>query len=349
MKALIYQGPKKLEIVEMPQPVPQKGELLLKIKACGICGSDVHGYLGITGRRLEPMIMGHEFSAEVVGLGEDTILGFNVGDRVAIQPCVSCWQCDKCKEGYNNVCENRNFMGAMDYNGAMAEYMCVPEKLAFKLPEGMSYSVGALIEALAVAYSGVKKAGNLEGKNVVIIGGGTIGQLVLMCAKVQNPKKIILSDLSEFRLTTAKELGADVTINPSGKNFTEEIYKAFDGEKADVAIEAVGIGPTVGQALDSLKSQGICVLIGNSAKNIQVNMQQIVTGEIKIFGSYLYTHEDFGETIAFIHKNKLDLSTLISKEISLEEAPQMFEDLTTQTEKYLKCIIKFEDMVGRRI
>ncbi len=343
MKALMYQGPKILKIIDMPQPIPKKGEILLKIKACGICGSDVHGYLGITGRRLEPMIMGHEFSAEIVGLGEDTKLGFKIGDRVTIQPCLSCWECDKCKEGYNNVCEHRNFMGAMDYNGALVEYMCVPEKQAYKLPKDMSYSVGALIEALAVAYSGVKKAGNLEGKNVVIIGGGTIGQLILLCAKAQSPKKIILSDLSEFRLLTAKKLGADDTINPGVGNFEEEVRDAFGGEKADVAIEAVGIGATVSQALDSLKSQGICVWVGNSAKTVEVNMQQIVTGEIKIFGSYLYTHEEFGEAIDFIHKNKLDLSTLISKEIVLEEAPKMFEELTTQTEKYLKCIVKFQD------
>jgi 2-desacetyl-2-hydroxyethyl bacteriochlorophyllide A dehydrogenase len=337
----MYKGPKQLEIVDMPQPIPQRDELLIKVKACGICGSDVHGYLGITGRRIAPMIMGHEFSGEVVGLGENVRLGYKVGDRVAIQPCVSCWECVKCKEGYNNVCENRNFMGAMDYNGAMVEYICVPEKQVYRLPQDMSYSVGALIEALAVAYSGVKKAGNLEGKNVVIIGGGTIGQLVLMCAKVQRPKKIILSDLSDNRLSIANTLGADVTINPRGKDFSEEVYKAFDGEKADVSIEAVGIGATVSQALDSLKSQGTCVLIGNSAKVIEVNMQQIVTRELKIYGSYLYTHEEFGETIDFIHNNNLDLSTLISKEISLEDAPQMFEALTTQTDKYLKCIIKF--------
>ncbi len=339
MKALMYQGPKKLEVVDIPQPIPQKGELLLKIKACGICGSDVHGYLGITGRRLAPMVMGHEFSAEIADLGEETKLGFKIGDRVAIQPCVSCWQCDKCKEGYNNVCEHRNFMGVLDYNGAMTEYICVPEKQAYKLPDDISYNVGALIEALAVAYSAVKKAGNLEGKNVVIIGGGAIGQLVLMCVKAQKPKKVILSDLSEFRLSAAKKLGADATINPSVGDFTEELLNAFEGNKADVALEAVGIGPTVSQALGSIKSQGTCVWIGNSAKTIEVNMQQIVTGELKIYGSYLYTHEEFGEAIDFIHNNKLDLSALISKEITLEEAPKMFEDLTTQTEKYLKCII----------
>jgi len=341
LRALIYQGPKKLEISDMPVPIPGKGELLLKIKACGICGSDVHGYLGLTGRRTAPMIMGHEFSAEVAGLGVDLEQGFNVGDRVIIQPCVSCWSCSDCSSGNNNVCETRDFMGAMDYNGAMAEYMTVPEELAFLMPEGMSYNEGAIIEALAVSYSGVKKAGELKGKNVVIIGGGTIGQLALIAAKTMNPKKIVLSDLSNFRLDAAKKFGADSVINPKGKDFVKEIRKAFDGELADIAIEAVGIGPTVAQALDSLAPQGTCVWIGNSARDIQINMQQVVTRELKIFGSYIYTHEGFGETIEFLHKNKLDLSELVSAEVPLDEAPRMFEELITQTEKYLKCIIKF--------
>ena len=152
MKALMYQGPKQLAIVDVPMPVPKAGELLLKIKACGICGSDVHGYLGLTGRRTAPMVMGHEFSAEVAGLGEKTTRGFKEGDRVSIQPCISCWACAKCEEGYNNVCETRDFIGAMDYDGAMQEYMCVPEKLAYRLPDDMSYNEGALIEALAVSY-----------------------------------------------------------------------------------------------------------------------------------------------------------------------------------------------------
>jgi len=341
MKALMYQGPKILEIVELPKPTPKKGELLLRVRACGICGSDVHGYLGLTGRRVAPMVMGHEFSAEVAGLGEGTALGFQTGDRVAVQPCISCWECGKCREGKNNVCGTRRFIGAMDCNGAMQEYICVPEKLAYRLPGDMSYGIGALIEALAVSYSGVKKAGNLTGKNVVLVGGGTIGLLALAVVMTKNPKRVVLSDLSSFRLEYAKKMGAYATLNPKDKNFGEEIRSAFDGELADVSIEAVGISSSAGQALEALKPQGACVWIGNSAKKIEVDMQRVVTKELKIFGSYIYTHEEFGETIDFIHDNKLDLSALITKEISLEEAPQMFEDLTVQTEKYLKCIVKF--------
>jgi len=175
------------------------------------------------------MVMGHEFSAEVVGLGEGTSGRISVGDRVAIQPCISCWECEKCKEGYNNVCPTRNFLGVFDCNGAMQEYICVPEKLAYKLPDSMSYSIGALIEAVAVAYSGVKKAGDLTGKNVVIVGGGPIGLLVLKVVKTKNPKKVIVSDLSDSRLDIAKKMGADVTINPGKEDFIEKFEALLMG------------------------------------------------------------------------------------------------------------------------
>jgi len=319
MKALVYKGPRKLEIEDVPKPTPKKGEILLKVKACGICGSDVHGYLGTSGRRTPPMVMGHEFSAEVVGLGEGTSGRISVGDRVAIQPCISCWECEKCKEGYNNVCPTRNFLGVFDCNGAMQEYICVPEKLAYKLPDSMSYSIGALIEAVAVAYSGVKKAGDLTGKNVVIVGGGPIGLLVLKVVKTKNPKKVIVSDLSDSRLDIAKKMGADVTINPGKEDFIEKVRSSFDGNLADVSFEAVGIGATVSQALAALKPQGISVWIGNNVKNIEIDMQRVVTQEIKIFGSYIYTHEEFGETIDFINEHNMELSDIISKEISLEK------------------------------
>ena len=341
MKALVYQGPKKLQVMDMPKPVPQAGELLVKVKSCGICGSDVHGYLGLTGRRTAPMIMGHEFAGEVVELGKDVRRGFKVKDRIIVQPCISCLKCKKCGEGYNNVCETRDFMGAMDCNGAMAEYICIPEHLAFHLPEGMSYNEGALLEAFAVSYAAVKKAGDLTDKNVMIIGGGTIGQLALLAAKSKNPRKVVVSDLSDFRLEIAKASDADEVINSKGKSFVEETRKVFGGELADVAIEAVGIAPTVASALDSLAPQGTCVWIGNNAKKIEIDMQKVVTRELNIRGSYIYTQEDFGEALAFFDANKVDISRMVSGEISLDEAPEMFEKLVTETEKYLKCIIKF--------
>lgn len=341
MKALVYHGPKDLRIDEVSNVTPKAGEVLVKIKACGICGSDVHGYLGITGRRIEPMIMGHEFSGEIVQLGEGVSNTYQLGDRVTVQPVDFCGTCENCTRGFTHMCLNKRFFGVLDVDGAMAEYLSVPEKLLYKLPDNIGFSGGALIEALAVAYCGVKKAGDLKDKNVLIVGGGTIGQLVLSVVKTMQPKSIILSDLSEFRLECAKKLGATHVINPQTSDFKEQV-KACLGETVDVAVEAVGITATVGQGMSVLKPGGTYIWIGNSSKMIEVNMQDVVTKEYKVYGSYIYTHEQFGETIDFLANNALDLSTLITKEISVEEGPEMFEELVTAIEKYLKVVIVFE-------
>lgn len=341
MKALVYEGPKKLSVKNYPIPEPKAGEVLVKIKACGICGSDVHGYLGVTGRRIAPMVMGHEFSGEIAGLGEGLKLGFRVGDRVVPQPVDFCGECDLCRNGgYSNLCPNRRFFGVMDVDGAFEEYLCVPEKLLYRLPDHISFEDGALIEALAVAYCGVKKAGDIAGKNVLVIGGGTIGQLVLSVVKTMNPKKVVLSDLSDFRLGVAKKLGADDVIKPGGGDFAAEVGAKFGG-MADVSIEAVGVGATLGQAIAALKPNGTCVLVGNSAKIVDLDMQAVVTRALKIYGTYIYTHREFGETIGFMARNNMNLGALITGEISIEEAPEMFDQLAKTAEGHLKVIVKF--------
>lgn len=341
MKSLMYQGVKDFQIIDLPVPQPKKGELLLKLKACGICGSDVHGWLGLTGRRTAPMVMGHEFSAEVVGFGEDCSGKYTQGDLVAIQPCISCWDCEYCEKGLNNLCPRRKFFGTMDINGAFQEYVTIPEKNAFLLPRNIDEIAGSLIEPFAVSYSGVKKAGNLEGKNVLIIGGGTIGLLAIFSVKMQNPKKIVLTDLSNFRLEKAKNIGADIVINPRGKDFTKEIETAFEGQLADVSIECVGLNITAQQSIEGIKPYGKSCWIGNSEKMINIDMQRIVTQGLNIIGSYVFTHKEFEEAISLISEYNLDLGSLVSKKVRLEEAPALFEELARDTGEHIKCVVKF--------
>lgn len=341
MKALVYEGVKQLRVVDVPKPLPKEGEALVKIKACGICGSDIHGYMGITGRRIAPMIMGHEFAGEIEALGSGTSEGFRPGDRVTVQPVHFCGRCENCRNGYTNLCTDKHFLGILNVDGAFQEYLCVPEKLLYELPNNISFEEGALIEALAVSYCGVKKAGSLTGKQILIVGGGTIGQLALIVAKAQNPQTIIMSDLSDARLSIAKNLGADYVINPKDEDFREKIKKALGGSLVDVSIEAVGAAPTVAQAMSALKPRGTCVWIGNSVRMIELDMQAVVTQELKVFGTYIYTHNDFGETIKFMEENNLDLRQLISARIPISKAPKLFRSLTTETEKYLKVLVTF--------
>ena len=237
------------------------------------------------------------------------------------------------------MCLNSKLFGVMAVDGAMAELLAVPEKLLFKLPDDCSYEVGAMTEPFAVARGALKKIGSVTDKTVLIVGMGTIGMCLLQLVKLQSPKLIIVSDLSENRLNIAQELGADAAINPGRENYLEAVKKLTGGDMVDVSIEAVGIAATVNQAIKSLKKMGVCLWVGNSAREIEIDMQEIVTSALKIVGTYIYTHTEFGEVIDIMGTGKLTAEKLISKVISLEEAPDVFRDLHEHPDSFVKVII----------
>lgn len=338
MKALRYLGPGKLEVWSVPMPEPQEGEVLIKVEACGICGSDVHGYLGLTGRRIEPMTMGHEFCGRVEKQGPGAGR-FRTGDRVIVQPIHFCGECVNCKRGLTMLCLNKRFFGVLTVDGAMAEYVAVPEKLLYPLPEGSSFYTGALAEPYAVAYGSVLKAPDAEGKTVLVIGAGTIGACVLQLMKLKNPGKLIVSDLSDARLKTALELGADEVVNPSKENFMEKISKLTNGEMIDISIECVGVQPSANQSLKCLKAGGTAIWVGMSQKEMTINMQDIVCSARRVLGSFNYTHEEFGQAAELVTSGKVAADKLISKIVSLEEAVDVFRLIHEQPDQYLKVIV----------
>ncbi len=338
MKALRYLGPGQLAVQEVSVPTISENEVLVQVMACGICGSDVHGYLGLTGRRTAPMTMGHEFSGQVVASGS-SVRRYSKGDRVIVQPLNFCGECANCRQGNTNMCLTGKLFGVMAVDGAMAELIAVPEKLLFKLPEGCTYEVGAMAEPFAVAYGALKKVGSLENKSVLIVGAGTIGLCILELVKLQNPRLIIMSDLSDVRLALARELGADRTINPKKEDYLTGVARFTGGNMVDVSIEAVGIAATVNQAIKSLKRMGICLWVGNSAREIEINMQEVVTRALKIFGTYIYTHGEFGEVIDILGTGRLMAGKLISKTVSLPEAPDAFRALHEQPDSFIKVLV----------
>ena len=338
MKALRYLGPQKLLLQEQPEPAIKEDEVLVKIMASGICGSDVHGYLGLTGRRIAPMTMGHEFSGQIVKLGSK-VKSFDLGARVIVQPLNFCGKCIYCQQGNTNMCINGKLFGVMAVDGAMAEYLAVPEKLLFKLPEKCSYEIGAMAEPFAVAYGAVKKAGDLKDKNVLIVGAGTIGLCILQVVKLQNPKLIVVSDLSDDRLKVATELGASKTINPTNQDYLELVKIFTDENMIDVSFEAVGITAAANQSLQVLRKMGTSIWVGNSAREIEINMQDIVTSALKICGTYIYTHKEFGEVVEIMGTGNLRVDNLISKVITLEEAPETFAAIHRQPDSFIKVII----------
>lgn len=341
MKALVYDGPNQMHIEQRALPEAARGEVRLKISACGICGSDIAGYQGLTGRRTPPLVMGHEFCGEIEALGEDCSGRFHVGERVVVQPKDFCGKCDNCRAGLTNICEKTiPIMGCIDVDGAFQEHLCVKEKLLYPMPEGMTELEGALIEPLAVAYGGVLKAGELKNRSVLIVGGGTIGLMVLSIVKAMGASPVIVSDLNTKRLTTAMQMGADAVIDPSAGDFSEQVRAATDGRLCDVSFECVGMTPTVQQAMMGLKQFGTAVWVGNNRKMIEINMQEIVTQELRVLGTFIYTHEEFGQAMRFLHEKHLDLSRVITKVVSLDQAPDTFAALAKSQQDDLKVIVK---------
>jgi 2-desacetyl-2-hydroxyethyl bacteriochlorophyllide A dehydrogenase len=338
MKLLKYIGPKKMEIQEVECPKPQESEVLLKVRACGICGSDVHGYLGLTGRRIPPMVMGHEFSAEIYELGKG-VKNHKTGEGVIVQPINFCGTCVNCIQGLTNMCLNKKFFGVLDVNGALSEYISVPEKLIYKLPANCSFYEGALAEPYAVAYGSTKKAGQLKDKTVLIIGAGTIGLCILQLVRLQNPSLIIVMDLSDVRLQKAKELHADVIINSKTADYFSEINKLTDGRMVDVSIEAVGIEDTANKSIKCLKVGGKSIWVGMSQTIMKINMQDIVCPARSVIGSFNYTHKEFGEMVGLMQTGNMQMSKMITKVVALSEAEKAFNELLQYPDKFLKIIV----------
>lgn len=341
MKALMYLGPKNMVITDIKEPFPGDYDVKIGVKYVGICGSDVHGYLGTTGRRIPPMVMGHEFSGEVKEVGSK-VTKFKPGDRVTVQPIIFCGECEYCKAGLINICSNRQLLGTMDLNGSFAEYVCVNENNVLKLPDGMDYQEAVMIEPFSVAYRAVQKALPLTGKTVLIAGAGTIGLLVLIIAKHFGAENVVVTDLCDDRLELAAELGANFTINPKAQDMNEVLKENGLHNSIDVCFEAVGLTPTAQQTINFVRNRGTVIWIGNSAKMIEINMQQIVTRELVVMGTYCYNQKDFNDALTLLGEGKINIRNLISKEVSLEDAKLMFDRLVEGDGTLIKVIVNMD-------
>jgi threonine dehydrogenase-like Zn-dependent dehydrogenase len=338
VKALVYHGEKQLKWEEAADPEIREDQLLVATRAVGVCGSDLHGYLGVTGRRIPPMIMGHEFSG-VVGKTGKKVKGFAPGDRVCIQPIQFCGTCVFCRQGFQNICPNKKILGVMDVNGAMAELVAVNADHAFHLAEGVSFADGSMVEPFSVAHAAVKQAPQLRGKNVAVVGAGTIGLCLLQFLLMGKPRRIIVTDLSQNRLSLAGQLGAHTLINPAQEDPVKAVLEATDGMGADIVFEAVGESPTARQSVDLVKIHGNIIWIGNSAKMVEIDMQKVVTTELNIQGSYGFTTETFKETLDLMNAGKLKAERIISLKQPLPEGSAVFEKMLREKDRHIKAIL----------
>ncbi len=341
MKALLLAEYKHLEITDVPRPVIGPDEILVRVKACGICGSDVHGYDGHTGRRIPPLIMGHEAAGLVEEAGND-VHRFRPGDRVTFDSTVYCGECFHCGRGEINLCDNRNVLGVScgDYrrHGAFAEYLAVPQRIVYKLPDVLSFEQAALIESVSIAFHAVNRTPMKLGCSVVVVGVGMIGQLVVQAARLAGCGQLIVVDLEDAKLEMAMKFGADAATNATDGHLRTRILEWTGGRGADFAFEAVGAAQPFDTAVACLRKGGHLTLIGNLSPRVEMPLQQIVTREITLHGSCA-SRGEYPECIEMMARGRIDVRPFISACAPLEDGPAWFERLYRREQGLMKVIL----------
>lgn len=346
MKALLLSEYKHLQFTDQPTPTPGPGEVLVEVAACGICGSDVHGYDGSSGRRIPPIVMGHEAAGTISALGSG-VTRFSAGDRVTFDSTVYCGRCEFCARGEANLCEDRQVVGVScgEYRraGAFAEYVTVPEHILYKLPEGLSFPEAAMLEAVAVALHavGLSEISAMEikaGGAALVIGAGMIGLLVLQAAKAAGCSRVILADVDETRLRLGSDLGADEALNSAQVDLPKEVARLTHGRGADVVFEAVGRGETVASAIECVRKGGTVVLVGNLAAQVEIPLQKVVTRQIRLQGSCASAGE-YPEAMALIASGRIKVQPLISAVAPLIDGPGWFARLYAREPNLMKVVL----------
>ena len=342
MKALVLSEYKKLDYVDMEKPHPGEDDLLIRVQACGICGSDVHGYDGSTGRRLPPIVMGHE-AAGIVEAAGGAVTDFQPGDHVTFDSTVFCGKCFYCRRGLVNLCDDREVIGVStpDFRrmGAFAEYVTVPARIAYTLPDDMPFEHASLIEAVSVAVHALSLTQIALDDAVVVVGAGMIGLLTLQAALLAGAGRIFVFDIDDARLELARNLGAIGTFNSGKTNPIPEIQKLTSGRGADIALECVGISPTVNLAIEAVRKGGAVTLVGNITPKIEIGLQSIVTRQIHLQGSCASSGE-YPACISLISRGAIRVKPIISAVAPLEEGAAWFRRLYAHEPGLLKVVLQ---------
>lgn len=331
----------RLAVDEVARPAPGPQEVLVRVRACGICGSDVHGMDGSTGRRIPPLIMGHEGAGEIAEVGA-AVSRWKPGDRVTFDSTIYCGRCWHCRRGEINLCEERQVLGVsceeFRRDGAFAEFVAVPERVLYRLPDGLSFGKAAMVEAVSVAAHAVKRTPLGAGSSAAVLGTGMIGLLVVQVLRAAGVATVIAIDLDDDRLKLALKLGATAAIRADSADLAAGVRRLCAGRGADAVFEVVGLATTVEAAIGCARKGGTVTLVGNAEPRVELPLQSVVTRQITLIGSCASAGE-YPECLELIASGKINVTEFISAEAPLEEGARWFGRLRSREKGLMKVLL----------
>ncbi len=333
----VMTAPGEIIFRKVPVPQPQENEVLIRIMEIGICGSDIHVYHGKHPFTKYPVTQGHEVSGEIVALGSG-VTGFQVGQKVTVQPQVFCGKCYPCTHGKYNLCEELKVMG-FQTTGMASEYFAVDASKVTLLPETMTYDQGAMIEPLAVAVHAARRPGDVTGMKIAVLGAGPIGILVAQACKALGAAEVMVTDVSDFRLDKARECGADHVYNTKNRNFGECLVEAFGPDKADVIFDCAGNDITMGQAIAYARKGSIIILVAVYAGMANVDLAVLNDHELDLNTTMMYRNEDYVKAIELVNEGKIHLEPLMSKHFAFRDYLAAYQYIDANRETSMKILI----------
>jgi L-iditol 2-dehydrogenase len=341
MQALLLTEYRQLAVASVDRPIVGPNDVLVSVRACGICGSDIHGYDGSTGRRIPPLVMGHESAGVVAEIGAN-VTSVRVGDHVALDSLLSCGECELCRNGQTNMCAGRRILGvACDefrQQGAFAEFIVVPQQAIYPVPNDLPFEHAALVEPVSVALHAVGRLRINLGDSAVVVGSGMIGLLVIQALKIAGCEEVIAIDLDDDRLRLAAELGASATYNGAKLDAVAAVLERTGGMGVDVALEVVGAAKPLATAIACTRRGGQIGLVGNLSAEVPLPLQVVVTRELTLTGT-LASAGEYPRAIELIASGAIRVEPLISAVAPLAEGPRWFERLYAREPGLLKVVL----------
>ncbi len=337
----VMTAPGVIEFNEVPIPKINENQVLVKIMKIGICGSDIHVFHGEHPFTSYPVTQGHEVSGEIASLGAK-VTGFKVGQKVTLQPQVVCGECYPCRHGKYNLCEELKVMG-FQTTGVASHFFAVDAEKVTLLPDDMSFDEGAMIEPLAVAVHAIRQAGDVKGLKIAVLGAGPIGILVAQVAKGMGAESVMITDVSDLRLSKAKECGVEYCINTKVNDFGDAMIQSFGPDKADVIYDCAGNDITIGQAIKYARKGSMIILVAVFAGMAQVDLAVLNDHELDLNTTMMYRNEDYIDAIQLVKERKVKLHPLISKHFAFQDYLKAYQYIEANRETTMKVIINVQE------